>query len=135
VGIASPLWDVAVALAAALNAAAAVTAIAGADCVFADDVPPLRARPYITVDSASERSENLLMRKGHRTGIDLHLWGNQRADVMQLYAAVASSIDGVLLTLPNATTWMGALTLLAVISDPTGVSHAIAHYECASVVT
>jgi len=131
----SATWPLAVALAAAINADAGVTALAGPDCVFGDLVPSGRALPYVTLGSANESDDPLFMAPDLADGTDLHLWGATRQEVLQLYGAVRAALMGATLTVSGFRLLTARVALVATLTDPTGLAHGVAHYDARAAVT
>lgn len=128
-------WPLTVALAEALLADGAFTALCGAGGVYADDVPEGTALPYVQLGSSTENVDDSFMRTGRTTFLDLHVFASTRESAMAVYDAVANIVNGesVLDAASGMVQWMGTLSLTAIIRDPTGASHVVANYQCQSV--
>jgi hypothetical protein len=128
-------WPLTVAVAEALLADGAFTALCGAGGVYADDVPEGTPLPYVQFGSSTENADDSFMRTGRATFLDVHIFASTRESAMAVYDAAANVVNGesVLDAASGMAQWRGTLSLTAIIRDPTGAAHVVGNYQCQSV--
>lgn len=133
------LWNVRIALTAALRANAQITTLlGGANRIYAGKAPPASAGRYIVHSQPGSTRQNLFKKKGARVVVMLDLWDvpnpstgyepSSDRELSQLYEQIALSLDGVRLTVTGTRHLTGTTDLVTIVPDPDGGFHGSARY-------
>lgn len=126
-------WSLEVALVAALEADAPLTAILAGDQIYSGTAPEGSAFPYLTLGESTEGEFNKFMRRGNDTTCTLHIWSQVggKQQVLTIWGHLERILNRKKLTLTAPGEQLfGTAQLVTVVSDPDGITtHGVVRYR------